>query len=61
MTKTFNFDRVFGTKSAQQDVYKAVVGPLIKQVLAGNKKKLISTLKLKSFTESKRKWTTILV
>jgi len=35
LTKTFNFDRVFGTKSAQQDVYKAVVGPLIKQVLQG--------------------------
>ena len=35
LTKTFNFDRVFGTKSVQQDVYKAVVGPLIPQVLAG--------------------------
>jgi len=35
LTKTFNFDRVFGTNSAQQDVYKSVVGPLIKRVLQG--------------------------
>jgi len=35
MTKTFNFDRVFGAGSNQQDVYKAVVGPLVKQVLQG--------------------------
>ena len=32
-TKTFGFDRVFGPTSRQVDVHKAVVGPLIKQVL----------------------------
>ena len=32
-TKTFGFDRVFGPASKQVDVHKAVVGPLIKQVL----------------------------
>ena len=32
-TKTFGFDRVFGPTSKQVDVHKAVVGPLIKQVL----------------------------
>ena len=32
-TKTFGFDRVFGPTSKQADVHKAVVGPLIKQVL----------------------------
>jgi len=34
-TKTFGFDRVFGPTSRQVDVHKAVVGPLIKQVLQG--------------------------
>ena len=32
-TKTFGFDRVFGPMSKQAEVHKAVVGPLIKQVL----------------------------
>ena len=32
-TTTFGFDRVFGPASKQVDVHKAVVGPLIKQVL----------------------------
>lgn len=35
MTKTFNFDRVFGPKSNQNEVYKTVVGPLIEQVMQG--------------------------
>lgn len=33
--KNFTFDRVFGDKSQQTDVYKAVVGPLIPQVMQG--------------------------
>ena len=32
MTKSYQFDRVFGPKSQQLDVYKAVVEPLIEQV-----------------------------
>ena len=32
-TKTFGFDKVFGPTSKQVDVHKAVVGPLIQQVL----------------------------
>lgn len=32
MTKSYQFDRVFGPKSVQLDVYKAVVQPLIDQV-----------------------------
>jgi len=35
VTKKFTFDRVFGHKSQQEDVYKAVVGPLINQVMQG--------------------------
>lgn len=35
MTKSFNFDRVFGPKSSQSEVYKTVVGPLIDQVMQG--------------------------
>jgi len=35
LTKTFHFDKVFGTTSAQQDVYKSVVKPLVNQVLQG--------------------------
>ena len=35
MTKKFNFDRVFGTKSSQEDVYKTVVGRLITEVTQG--------------------------
>ncbi|KAL0275976.1 UNVERIFIED_CONTAM: hypothetical protein PYX00_003666 [Menopon gallinae] len=34
-TKTFTFDRVFGPDSKQVDVYKAVVSPLITEVLQG--------------------------
>ena len=33
MTKSYQFDRVFGPKSQQMDVYKSVVEPLIDQVL----------------------------
>lgn len=33
--KTFTFDRVFGPDSKQVDVYKAVVNPLIEEVLQG--------------------------
>ena len=33
MNKSYQFDRVFGPKSVQLDVYKAVVQPLIDQVL----------------------------
>ena len=33
ITKTFQFDRVFGAKSQQLEVYRAVVEPLIGQVL----------------------------
>ena len=49
LTKTFNFDRVFGTNSAQQDVYKSVVGPLIKQVLQGIHNKVMSAFVLLSW------------
>merc|ERR550519_3344502 len=35
LTKTFNYDRVFGPQSKQLDVYRAVVEPLIAQVLQG--------------------------
>ena len=31
-TKTFQFDKVFGIKSKQLEVYKSVVEPLINQV-----------------------------
>merc|ERR1712059_61732 len=34
-TKNFQFDRVFGPKSQQLDVYKSVVEPLIEEVLMG--------------------------
>ena len=32
LTKTFQFDKVFGIKSKQLEVYKSVVEPLINQV-----------------------------
>ena len=32
--KVFQFDRVFGTQSEQLDVYRAVVEPLIGQVIS---------------------------
>jgi kinesin family protein 11 len=35
LTKTFQFDRVFGIKSKQMDVYRSVVEPLIGQVMQG--------------------------
>jgi len=35
LTKTFQFDRVFGINSQQMDVYRAVVEPLINQVMQG--------------------------
>eukprot|EP00092_Neocalanus_flemingeri_P020555 GFUD01022268.1.p1 GENE.GFUD01022268.1~~GFUD01022268.1.p1 ORF type:complete len:1112 (-),score=327.91 GFUD01022268.1:215-3550(-) len=35
ITKTFQFDKVFGIKSKQLDVYRAVVEPLIGQVMQG--------------------------
>lgn len=35
MTKSYQFDRVFGPKSQQMDVYKSVVEPLIEQVMMG--------------------------
>merc|ERR1719410_1159015 len=35
ITKTFQFDRVFGTQSKQLEVYRAVVEPLIHQVMQG--------------------------
>jgi len=35
MTKTFQFDKVFGVKSKQIDVYRSVVEPLIGQVMSG--------------------------
>ena len=36
MTKSYQFDRVFGPKSVQLDVYKAVVQPLIDQVVGNH-------------------------
>ena len=33
LTKTFQFDKVFGIKSKQLEVYRSVVEPLIGQVL----------------------------
>lgn len=35
LTKKFTFDRTFGPDSKQVDVYAAVVGPLIEEVLSG--------------------------
>ena len=35
LTKSFAFDRVFGTNSKQVDVYKVVAAPLVEEVLAG--------------------------
>lgn len=35
LTKSFNFDRVFGVNSKQVDVYKVVAAPLVEEVLAG--------------------------
>lgn len=35
VAKKFTFDRVFGPASSQVDVYKTVVSPLLKEVLAG--------------------------
>ena len=32
LTKSYQFDRIFGPKSSQLDVYKSVVEPLIQQV-----------------------------
>ena len=34
-TKTFTFDKVFGPKSSQIDVYCGVVSPIIEEVLMG--------------------------
>lgn len=34
-TKTFTFDKVYGTDSRQIDVYRGVVEPLIEEVLMG--------------------------
>lgn len=34
-TKTFTFDKVFGTRSKQLEVYKSVVEPAIEEVLLG--------------------------
>jgi len=34
-TKTFTFDKVFGPKSSQIDVYRGVVFPIIEEVLMG--------------------------
>ena len=34
LTKSYQFDRVFGPKSQQKDVYKSVVEPLIDQVIS---------------------------
>lgn len=34
-TKTFTFDKVFGPKSSQIDVYRGVVSPIIEEVLMG--------------------------
>ncbi|ODM94247.1 Kinesin-like protein KLP2 [Orchesella cincta] len=35
ITKTFTFDRVFDLNSSQQEVYRVVVAPLLKEVLLG--------------------------
>jgi len=35
LTKSYQFDRVFGPKSQQLDVYRSVVEPLIEQVMMG--------------------------
>lgn len=35
LSKSFNFDRVFGTTSKQVDVYKVVAAPLVEEVLLG--------------------------
>lgn len=35
MSKKFTFDRAFGPESKQNDVYQAVMAPLIGEVLAG--------------------------
>lgn len=35
MSKKFTFDRTFGPSSQQNEVYKAVVAPLIDEVLQG--------------------------
>ena len=35
LTKSFSFDRVFGSNSKQVDVYKVVATPLVDEVLAG--------------------------
>ena len=45
LTKTFQFDKVFGIQSKQLDVYRSVVEPLIPQVggkneLNGKKKQI---------------------
>jgi len=34
-SKTYTFDKVFGTRSKQVDVYNAVVKPAIDEVIAG--------------------------
>ena len=34
-TKTYNFEHVFGPESEQMDVYKAVVKPVVDEVLSG--------------------------
>ena len=34
-SRTYTFDRVFGERSSQQDIYKHVVEPLVEQVIHG--------------------------